>query len=220
MAVIESGASTTLLTVEANQLAARVTQRPLDIGALGSYSLAMDNGLTVMPAGAQTNAEFFQFRWAHATSKCVLRSIKVDLGSVIAFAAGKLVVSATRVSSFTAVGSGTGSTNPTLASGHGKKVAGHATSLIPNADIVMAGTAMLSAGTKTIEGSHFASIASSVPTTIGPIVNNQYLWQRDSGDEWPFVFGQNEGFILRLTCPATGTYYLGVDVEWAEVTAY
>jgi hypothetical protein len=215
-----SGATTDLLTVDPNQKAARVSLRPTDVGALGAYALAMDNGTTVFTAGAQTAVEFFQFRWRDATRLCILRSIKIDMGAVVAFAAGKLAITGTVARSFTAVGSGTGSATPTLTGNNNKKRTSHGSTLVNSADVVMAGTAFLSAGTKTFDANAFANLSIAAPSTVGPILTNQVLWQRDSGDEWPFVFVADEGFALRLWAPATGTYFIGVDIEWAEVTAY
>lgn len=220
MAIIQSGASTDLATVDPTSKALRVSARPTDVAALGAYALAIDNGTTVFTAGAQTAAEFFQFRWRDVTRLCVLRSIKVDMGAVVAFAAGKLAITGTVARSFTAVGSGTASATPTLTGNNNKKRTSMGTTLVTGADVVIAGTAFLSAGTKVFDSNAFTNLSIAAPTTVGPILTNQILWQRDSPDEWPFIFAADEGFSLRLWCPATGTYFIGVDIEWAEVAAY
>jgi hypothetical protein len=38
--------------------------------------------------------------------------------------------------------------------------------------------------------------------------------------EWPLVLAQNEGFIIRATVPATGTWDFAVTMEWSEVSAF
>jgi len=46
------------------------------------------------------------------------------------------------------------------------------------------------------------------------------LFHANPGGESPLVFAQNEGFVVRATVPATGTWQFGVTVAWTEVTAY
>lgn len=219
MALITSSAGD-IAEVGATTKSLRVTPYPIDVATRGAYVLAMDNGTSVFPAGALTGSEIFQFRWRDTSRLCLLRSVKIDLGTVIAYAAGKLAVTATIARSFTAVGSGTGSATPTLTGNNNKKRTTFGTTLVNAADIVIAGTAALSAGTKTLDSQAFSNIATAAPTTIGPILTNQILWQRDSGDEWPIILAADEGFTLKLWQPGTGTMFFGVDVEWIEVDSY
>jgi hypothetical protein len=46
------------------------------------------------------------------------------------------------------------------------------------------------------------------------------LFGEDIGPEHPVLLAQNEGFVVRATVPATGTWQFGITVAWAEVTAY
>jgi hypothetical protein len=57
--------------------------------------------------------------------------------------------------------------------------------------------------------------ATSVQYT-GPVP----MFGEDPGPEMPLLLAQNEGFVLRATVPATGTWQFGVTVVWAEITAY
>jgi hypothetical protein len=43
------------------------------------------------------------------------------------------------------------------------------------------------------------------------------LYGRITPDEYPVMFEQNEGFVIRCTVPATGTWVFAVNVEWSEV---
>jgi hypothetical protein len=45
----------------------------------------------------------------------------------------------------------------------------------------------------------------------------QDLFALDVSGEWPLVLVQNEGFIIRATVPATGTWEFGVLLEWSEI---
>ena len=54
----------------------------------------------------------------------------------------------------------------------------------------------------------------AVFTTVMP---GTFLWQRNTSDEYPLLFEQNEGFVIRATVPATGTWQFSINVEWAEV---
>ena len=45
------------------------------------------------------------------------------------------------------------------------------------------------------------------------------LYRLNHTNEWPVVFVQNEGFLVRATVPATGTWTFSVIIEWLEVAA-
>lgn len=217
MAVIQDGSGTTnVMTVEPNMKSARVSQRPQDIGSLGAYAFSTDNGGTVMTAGLAAAAEIYQFRWTHATNLCLLRSIKFSMGSVVAFVAGRMVFEAVKATAWTVAG--TGGATATI-TGNKKRTSQAATTL---GEIRTATTAALTAGTKTLETNGFGNIAGGAPPTVGMIIGPPvtYIWSRDTGDEWPFVFAQNEGFIVRATVPGTGTWNFGITVEYAEVTSF
>jgi hypothetical protein len=58
-----------------------------------------------------------------------------------------------------------------------------------------------------------------VSATAGETLGNPAtpIWQRNTADEYPVLYEQNEGFVIRATVPATGTWTFEVQVEWAEV---
>lgn len=208
------GFSNVVDEVESATRARRVTQRPMDVGMLGAYAMSTNNGTTVMAAGIAAASEIYQFRWIHATNLALLRSVRISLGSVTAFAAGQLHIEAVWARGFTAAG--TGGAVATLTTNNNKKRTSFATTGL--GEIRTATTAALTAGTKTLDAQGFGSISLSAPTTVGPIITNQYLWTRDTADEYPHTFATNEGFIIRVTLQATGTWYFGVTTEWAEAT--
>jgi len=82
-------------------------------------------------------------------------------------------------------------------------------------------TAALTAGTKTLDTHALAQYSASFGTTVStqwiPMID---LFHADPGSESPLVLAQNEGFVIRATVPATGTWQFGCTVTWTELTAY
>ena len=225
MAIIVGGKTTgTGAEVETNTLALRASQRPIGLNQqipyTGSYTLGIDNGAVEMTAGAQTDAEIFQWRWTDERVACLVRSIRLSCGTKIAFAGGRLKFDLFFATKWTGIGSG-GST-PILTGRNSSKRTAFPTTAAPSSSIMIANTAPLTAGTKTLDASPLASWSMGATATIGPVDTNRgmiSLWQRDTADEYPLVLGFNEGFVIRVTCPATGTWYFGVNVEWCEMEA-
>lgn len=208
--------------VETNTLAARITNRPYDVVAAneerGSYSLGMDNGSSVLAAAARTDVDLFQFRWTDANTVCVLRSFKVNYGTVIAYVAGQFKLALFFAAAFTAAG--TGGTTATITGRNLRKRTSFATTVLAEARIGTTG--VLTAGTYALDTQPISIIASAAPTVIGPIFVGQDMIpmvNRDTSDEHSFVLGFNEGLVLRMSCPATGTAYYGVQLEWFEMPA-
>ena len=197
--------------------AARVTVRPMDYGALGSYRTSGISG--TMAAGLAGNSEVFQFRWTDATRLAVITSVTLDglSGSATAFTAGFGRVYMTIARNWSADGSGGTSLLPVT--NDGKMRTSMGTSLT-NA-LRIASTAALGAGTKTLD----AQAVGQVSLSFGTVVSVQYsdpvdLWHVDPGVEHPIVLAANEGFSVRAVVPATGTWQFGMTCTWTEVAAY
>lgn len=203
-----------------------VTCKPTETDGRGHFRVGAQTG--AIAAGARTDAEVLQFRWTSSTSLAVIK--KVDINGFIAttaFDAGAVNIKLTKATAFSVVGSGTGSSTVLLTGNNGKLRTSFATSAGPS--IVVAGTAVLSAGTKTLETTDTALITShtSAGTAAAtPIIGNQYLPSYSllktdlANGEYPLVLGNNEGFAIRVTCPATGVWSLGFTIQWAEVAAF
>ena len=200
-----------------NYRAMRATLRPIDAGALGSYRISQLSG--TMAAGLAANAEIFQFRWSDATRLCVVTSVIWDglSGSATAFAAGFGKVDMLVARSWTADGSG--GTAATITGNNGKQRTSMGTTLLGASRI--ASTAALTAGTKTLDTQAVGQYSAAFGTGTSVQWMPQFdLFHADPGGESPLIFAQNEGFVVRATVPATGTWQFGVTVVWAEVTAY
>lgn len=197
--------------------AARVTTRPLDYGSLGSYSLS---GLSGTIAAAFTaNGELFQFRWTDATRLCVVNYVSLDglAGSATAFTAGFANVQLFAARGWSADGSG--GTTLTPATNANKLRTSMGTTLLGSARI--ASTAALTAGTKTLDSQPLGQINFSIGTTASVnYLGHTHLLDLSDSTEHPLVLATNEGFIVRATVPATGTWQCGVTVRWTELAAY
>ena len=203
--------------------AARVVSKPIDCGALGSYTYGGFTG--ILPAALGANSEIFQFRWADVTRFAVIRKIRISAAVSTTFFAAGVPIQIDLVKSTAWTVAGTGGTAITPAALLKKRTSMGST-LMAAGDIRIATTAALGAGTKTLETLALSAIVASAPITSslnGNIINpGTILWQAEIGDgEHPLVLAQNEGFSIRsVAVPATGTWTVGITVDWTEVTSY
>ena len=193
----------------------RVTARP-DFGALGAYRLSMASG--VMAAGLAAGSEVYQFRWTDTTRLCVVTRIIFDgAGSIAAFTAGVTRIDAVLARAWTAAG--TGGTAATITGDNQKLRTSMGTTLLGEARV--ASTVALGVGTKTLDSQAIGNAVASIDTTAGGVVlPRSVLFDYDGGAAMPIVLATNEGFALRATVPATGTWTFAVTVEWSEVVSY
>jgi len=218
MAIQLQGNSGTVAEVDGTAYRAmRATLRPIDPGALGAYRISQLSG--TMAAGLAANSEVFQFRWSDATRLCVVTSVIWDglSGSATAFAAGFGKVDMLVARSWTADGSG--GSAATITGNNAKQRTSMGATLLGASRI--ASTAALGAGTKTLDTQAVSQYSAAFGTGTSVQWVPQFdLFHADPGGESPLVFAQNEGFVVRATVPATGTWQFGVTVAWTEVTAY
>lgn len=217
MAIQIQGNGGTVADVDGtNFRALRTVRRPMDYGALGSYAIAGRTG--TMAAGLAANAPVFSFRWGDATRLCAVTSIHCSGGgSIVAFAAGFTNLEVVVARSFTA--SDTGGTALTPTANAQKLRTSMGTSLVT--DVRVASTATLTAGTRTLDAQPLGSVTSSVTATAGtPLWSPIHLYELNENDGQPLILAQNEGFIIRATVPATGTWTASFDVTWMELAAY
>jgi len=220
MAVInDPDTAANIMRVEATHKAARISGRPMGLGARGAYALAQNTGIIA----AATTGEIFQFRWTHATLKCLLRSVSVSWAvSTTAYVAGVPPTLGMKIArSWSADGSG-GTPIVFSTANTNKKRTDFALSALSDTGVRIATTAALGAGTKTLDTNYCAMALGAAAAATGSTVVLPYtvLWQRNTHDEYPFLFETNEGFILQIVEQAgTGTSKIAVQVEWAEIDA-
>lgn len=218
MAIQLQGNAGTVAEVDgSNYRALRSTLRPIDYGGFGSYRLSQLSG--TMAAGLAANAEIFQFRWSDATRLCVVTSVIFDglSGSATAFAAGFGKVDMLVARSWTADGSGGNAA--VITGNNAKQRTSMGTTLLGAARV--SATGALTAGTKTLDSQAIGQYSAAFGTGTSVQWIPQFdLFHADPGGESPLVLLQNEGFVVRASVPATGTWQFGVTVCWTEVSAY
>lgn len=213
---------TTQLGVDSTHFAARVAGRPMHLGTRGAYALGVVSG--IMAAGLAGNSEIFQMRWIGSTNqKMLVRSVILSASpGTTAFTAGPIEFNLTAARGWSADGGG-GTAVVFSTANTNKKRTDFPLSLFSDTGVRFSATAALTAGTKTLDTNRLASLSSyvsSVATTAASgafIAPGTYLWQRNTHDEYPLLFENNEGFVVRATVPATGTWQYSISVEWAEI---
>lgn len=187
------------------------------------FSLGVTTG--IIPAALSANSELFQFRNASTTKLARINRITISAAvTTTMFAAGVPVeLALIRSSAWSVAGTGGTAVAPAALL---KRRSRMDSSAIASGDIRIATTAALGAGTKTLETVALANVLAAGPITasldgtiIGP---GMVLWQCFAAeDEHPLILGVNEGLsIVAVAVPGTGTWRLGVNVDWGEVAAY
>lgn len=208
------------MQVEKTHAAARVSLRPIEKGVYGAYSVALISG--VMAAGLAGASPIYAFRWSSPSVNALLRRLRISAGTdVTAFTQGAAIFDVIRAQGFTV--QDTGGASISLAGKSGAKstrfpasqiqIAGTATG-----NIAIAGTATLTAGTRVLDTNAFAALVGScgaAPANF-PVNGVVDLYLAAPGDE-PQEFQQNEGFVIRATVPATGTWRFAVVADYDEV---
>jgi len=208
---------TSQLGVDSTHFAARVSSRPMHMGTRGAYSLAQNTGIIA----AGTTGEIFQARWIDANKRCLLRSVAVSWAvSTTAYIAGVPPTIGMKIARGW-TGDGTGGTAIVMSTANtNKKRTDFPLSLFSDTGVRIATTTGLGAGTKNLDTNYCAMAMGAAAAATGSTVVLPYtiLWQRNTPDEYPFLFEQNEGFMLAIVEQAgTGTSKIGVQMEWAEV---
>lgn len=206
--------------------ALRVTNRPINYGALGYYRAGAVSG--TLPAALAAGGELYQFRWPDATNLALVYKVQASAGAnVAATAAGIVSLVMTAARSWSAAGSG--GTRLTLTGNNCKLRTSMGSSLVNDAGI--ASTAALTAGTKTLDTTNLGAISLGILTgaittqVSGNILarGDGILFDADGEGFHPLILAQNEGFVIRngaTAWPAAMTWQLGVDTVWAEAAAF
>ena len=210
------GSNGFLAKVDNNTGALYVNPRPIDVGALGSYSIAVKTG--IMAAGLAAAAPICAFLWkptTPATALAIIRKIKLsmyDLGT--GFAAGDVLFEAYVARAFTVQDTGGGAA--TLTTNNAKLRTSYATT---QAAIQVSTTATLTAGTRTLDANPFRALQAVATTSaFGAItVAETEIFRVQPGEQPLILAGSGEGVVIQATVPATGTWTAYVTFDWDEV---
>jgi hypothetical protein len=209
---IQGSPSGNAMEVAANTLAARMSARPMNVGAFGSYSYGAASG--VMAAGLAANSPIFTFRSAAAAGPiCLVRRVlisAVTLGT--AFAAGSALFQMFVCRSFTVNDTGGGAA--TVTTNNLKRRTSFASTAVQ--DLRTSATATLTAGTRTTDASALASLFGVCSATASTVIVPPTEIYRPYDNDWPLILAANEGFTIQATVAATGTWSFSVQVDWDE----
>ena len=234
MPIQVQGNSGTVYEVGPNTRANRAEERPIDVEGLGAYQMAVTSG--TMAAGLGAAAPIFSARWGDVSRTALIRRVALLAQNAgTAFAAGLFTFDMVVARAFTVSDSAQTSVLPV---GHNqKKRTSFGTTLFT--DLRISATATITAGTRTLDAQPLSVVKGAIPATATNFVfvpaagqpmtaaaaaatgvfgsRPVDLWSPEIGNSWPLVLVQNEGFIIRATVPATGTWLFVVEMEWAEV---
>lgn len=186
-----------------------------------AFSLGYQSG--IMASGLAAASPVFAFRWATVGQLCVVRSVRFSAGGITAFTAGVVAVDLIRATAWSANDTGGGAVAWT-ATGSGKRRTTMSDSGMATAGEVRASaTATLSAGTRTLDTNPLTTIVASISATAGDFVLPLTELAPQAG--YPLVLSAAasataQGFVIRATVPASGTWGFGVSVDWDEVSEY
>ena len=222
MAVLEGGVSAALMGVGAESFVpAHVRQTPIPYGALGHYRV---NHRCALIAAQAANSRLFEVRNTHATNLIVpTRLVLKWIQTAAHTAAIEDSLDMFKVTGFSVVDT-TNTVTPTAS-----KRRGSMANPLGGADIrgvtVAGAAAGMTGGTLTKDGGSFAQLPQwlllALPTA--GVITPAFLDALDDvNGTHPFVFVQNEGFIIenRVLLGAAAGSSLYIDFSWAEVTAF
>lgn len=215
MGIVTQGSNGNLAKVDANTAALYVNDRPIDVGAFGSYSAGGVSG--IMAAGLAGASPIFTFRGAAAAGpNCIIRRVLFSaIGLGTGFTAGSALFNMFAARAFTVNDTGGGAA--TLTTNNAKRRTSFATTAIQ--DLRISATATLTAGTRTKDATTLASIFGVASNTASIVMVPPTELIRYSAEAWPLVIAPNEGFTIEATVPATGTWSFSVNVDWDEVAS-
>lgn len=188
---------------------------------IGSYRKAMTSG--TFTAGLSAASLVYGFRWAPGAAPAAgiatiaqIRSITLTAGdSATAFTAGFVNFQAFVARGYSTLDT-TGGTAGTFTLNNGKLAT--RMPITAGATCAISTTAAISGGASNLDTDPFAVLSTSVQAVAGiPLLGFPMdLFDADE-DEPRLILENNEGFVIKATVPATGTWQLGVSVSWDEL---
>lgn len=225
-AVIEGGVSASLMGVGAESSSAgHVTVKPIPYSTLGHYRVTHR---CVLVATQAANSRLFEVRNTHATNLIVPTRLTIKWLTASAHTA--LIEDSLDVfkcTSFSAVDT-TNTVTPTASQKRASMAAAPGSAAIRGVTVAGAAAGM-TGGTLTKDGSPFYQVPKILPQAVmaatettprdPPLAADCF---DDVNGTHPFVFVQNEGFIVenRVLLGAAAGSSVYIDFTWAEVTAF
>lgn len=222
MAIQVQGNGGTVAEVDGTTYRAlRSTIRPPEYGSLGHYMMSTATG--TIGAGMAGNSEIFQLRWTDATRLCAIYEITLEgMYQITGFTAGAAEFNTAVVRNWSVAGTGGSSVFAAASANSSKMRTTMGTTLFQTSgEMRIATTAALGAGTKVPDSTRVGGYQKMIPAAANTqVFDLVQLFHADPSGDHPIVLTQNEGIIIRATVPATGTWVVGVKIQWAELAAY
>lgn len=199
-----------------------VQPMPVDYGSLGSYRRSQTTGIA--SAGVAANSEVVQFRWTPGDKLCLVNKVVVESlwSNTAAFTAGFGNMQMFVARSWSADGSG--GTVMSLAGELGKVRLGswmRQSAMVEGSGSLRYAASALTAGTKTLDTDPMAQAVFTASAANTQILGKTIMLGEDTEvGGHPLVLATNEGWVLRITVPATGTWSYGFMTAWTEVVSY
>lgn len=219
MAIQLQGNAGTIAEVDGTTFRAlRVTNRPLEYGALGHYRVSINFSCVATQA---VNGTIWSMRWGDATRLCIPQYLRIETLQTVAATATIFPTYQVLVArSFTV--SDSAGTAVVLTTNNGKKRTSMGTSLVTDMRQT-ASAAGLTVGTRTLDANPLIDMPTNLTiTTPNPITYRKEI-DFTNPNEMPLVLAQNEGLIVRgptTVFGAAGSAFFFIDIAWAEVNAY
>lgn len=207
--------------------AGRVSLRPPEKGALGSYRLALFSG--IVAAGMTGPLSIWQMRWFVSGYNALIRRVRfMAMTDSVAFAQGSAIFALHKATKFTVLDTTGGATAPTITGKDQAKSSRFGPSQLQStgpsgtaqqAFVILSTAATgLTGGTKTLDSNPIAVMLGSVGANpLMRIAEGNLIDPTEAGRE-PEELSINEGLVLRCELiAATGTWKFCVEVEWDEV---
>jgi hypothetical protein len=175
----------------------------------------------IMAAGLAANSEILQFRVVDATELRKFRVLSVLFSAATdttAFTAGAATFDMVPARAWTAAGTGGGTA--TLTGNNGKFRTAQNTNIMGvSGEIRIATTAALGAGTKTLDSQGVAALCGGASAAgLQIVVPTDFLQEAFQTDGEPLIVSHQEGFVIRASVPATGTWKWAASILWAELS--
>lgn len=204
----------------AAQKGLHVIQKPIDAGALGHYRVNHRCGLVATQAA---NSRLFEVRNTHASNLIVPTRLLIKwLQTAAHTAAIEDSLDVFKVTGFTAVDT----TNTVTPTASVKRATMAASPVAAIRGVTIAGAAAgMTGGTLTKDGGTAGQLPQWLllaQPTAGVVATQMDDNFDDVNGTHPFVFAQNEGFIIenRVLLGAAAGSSVYIDFSWAEVTAF
>lgn len=201
--------------------AARVVLKALGYGSLGHYRTTHQVTLANTQAA---NSRLFELRNT-ATNLIVLTRLTLRWLQTANHTAAILdSLDCYKCTGFTAVDT-TNTVTPTVSVKRGSTMAAAPGGAAVRGNTVAGAAAGMTGGTLTKDGNPFAQLGKwlvATQPTAGPVDPSVLDAVDDVNGTHPFVFAQNEGFIVenRILLGAAAGSVVYIDCSWAEVTAF